>query len=272
MKRWRMAQDVFSRDVFSRDLFRNEFRMNRCLVQTTAALCLLLAPALLGAGAYAQQRAPTPSPAPPPAATGNAVPGTAALGNLGTDSKEPIKIDADKLDVLDKESKAIFSGNVVAVQGKTTIRCARMTILYDNRGQGPAAQGAAGTSRPATPARPAQASAGAGGDGGIKRLDCDGPVTVTSEDQVATSQRAIFDREKDQVVMTGGVALAKGPNVQRGERLVYNTKTGIANFDGGEVGGRVQGFFVPGSADPPAAAAPPARRPAPPARTTPPTN
>jgi lipopolysaccharide export system protein LptA len=43
------------------------------------------------------------------------------------------------------------------------------------------------------------------------------------------------------------VALAKGPNVTRGERLVYNTKTGIANFDGG----RVRGFFVPGSTEPP---------------------
>lgn len=233
--------------------------MKRHLIQKASVLCLLLAPALLGTGVSAQQRAATPAAAP-----GNAGPGNAALGNLGTDSKEPIKIDADKLDVLDKESKAIFSGNVVAVQGKTTIRCAKMTILYDNRGQGPAAQGAAGASRPAP------AAGGAGGDGGIKRLDCDGPVTVTSEDQVATSQRAVFDREKDQVVMTGGVALAKGPNVQRGERLVYNTKTGIANFDGGEIGGRVQGFFVPGSADTPAASTPPARRPSPAPRTTPP--
>ncbi len=256
--------------VTSDGFFRNGFRMKRHLIQAASVLCLLLAPALLGMGASAQQRAPAAAPG--SSGASNSGPGNAALGNLGTDSKEPIKIDADKLDVLDKESKAIFSGNVVAVQGKTTIKCARMTILYDNRGQGPAAQGAAGASRPATVPRPAPAASGQAADGGIKRLDCDGPVTVTSEDQVATSQRAVFDREKDQVVMTGGVALAKGPNVQRGERLVYNTKTGIANFDGGEIGGRVQGFFVPGSADPPPAATGPARRPAPPARATPPTN
>ncbi len=59
--------------------------------------------------------------------------------------------------------------------------------------------------------------------------DCEGPVTVTSEDQVATGAKAVFDREKDLVIMTGNVALAKGPNITRGERLVYNTKTGIAN-------------------------------------------
>ena len=159
------------------------------------------------------------------------------LTSLGENSKDPIKIDADRLDVLDKESKAIFAGNVVAVQGKTTIRCSKMTIVYDNRGQSLAGQG---SGRAATTA-PAPASVG--GDGGIKRLECDGPVTVISDDQVATGKKAVFDREKDQVIMSGDVALAKGQNVTRGERLVYNTKTGIANFDGG----RVRGFFVPGS-------------------------
>ena len=43
--------------------------------------------------------------------------GDSALGGLGGDSKEPIKIDADKLDVLDKENRAVFTGNVVAVPG-----------------------------------------------------------------------------------------------------------------------------------------------------------
>jgi lipopolysaccharide export system protein LptA len=57
--------------------------------------------------------------------------------------------------------------------------------------------------------------------------------------------------------MSGDVALAKGQNVTRGERLVYNTKTGIANFDGG----RVRGFFVPGSMEStPATPATPANR------------
>ena len=67
---------------------------------------------------------------------------SSALGGLGGDSKEPIKIDADKLDVVDKENKAVFSGNVVAVQGETTVRCTVMTVLYEGRG-GPGGPGAA---------------------------------------------------------------------------------------------------------------------------------
>lgn len=169
------------------------------------------------------------------------------LAGFSENSKDPIKIDADRLDVFDKESRAVFAGNVVAVQGKTTIRCSKMTIHYANRSQG----------APGQAARPTPAAAGAG-DGGIKRLECDGPVTVTSEDQVASGDKAVFDREKDTVVLTGKVALAKGQNVTRGDRLLYNTKTGIANIDGG----RVQGFFVPGSDDSGAAPRPAPRRPA----------
>lgn len=178
---------------------------------------------------------------------------SSALGGLGGDSKEPIKIDADKLDVLDKENKAVFSGNVVAVQGETTVRCTVMTVLYEGRG-GPG--GTAG--RPATPApaatTPASAPAAAGAAGGqgndssIKRILCKGPVTVVSKTQAATSDNAEFDRANNVVIMTGNVALNDGPNITRGEKLTYNTTTGVANVETGK-GGRVQGFFVPNAAD-----------------------
>ncbi|MGY2049267.1 LptA/OstA family protein [Methylobacterium sp. JK268] len=52
------------------------------------------------------------------------------FGAFGSSGKEPIKIDADRLDVFDRENKAIFAGNVVAVQGESTIRCSTMTVYY----------------------------------------------------------------------------------------------------------------------------------------------
>ena len=89
-----------------------------------AALLLAAGFALIGAPqeVFAQASAAKPRGA------------SSALGGLGGDSKEPIKIDADKLDVVDKENKAVFSGNVVAVQGETTVRCTVMTVLYEGRG------------------------------------------------------------------------------------------------------------------------------------------
>ncbi len=201
-----------------------------------AALLLVAGFALIGApqAAFAQ------------AAPAKARGASSALGGLGGDSKEPIKIDADKLDVLDKENKAVFSGNVVAVQGETTVRCTIMTVLYEGRG-GPG--GTAG--RPATPApAPAPAATGAAGQGNdssIKRILCKGPVTVVSKTQAATSDNAEFDRANNVVIMTGNVALNDGPNITRGEKLIYNTTTGVANVE--NRGGRVQGFFVPNAGD-----------------------
>ncbi|MET3888945.1 lipopolysaccharide export system protein LptA [Bosea sp. OAE506] len=164
------------------------------------------------------------------------------LGGLGGDSKEPIKIDADKLDVLDKENRAVFSGNVVAVQGETTVRCTIMTVFYEGRG----GQGAG--AKPATPTPTPAAAPGQGNDSSIKRIECKGPVTVVSKTQAATSDNAIFDRSTNTVIMTGNVALNDGPNITRGEKLTYNTVTGIANVETNK-GGRVQGFFVPNAAD-----------------------
>ena len=40
----------------------------------------------------------------------------------GTNSHEPINIDAGKLDYYDKEQKLVYSGGVVAVQGDSTLK------------------------------------------------------------------------------------------------------------------------------------------------------
>ncbi len=174
------------------------------------------------------------------------------FGNFGGNSKDPIKIDADRLDVQDKEGKAIYAGNVVAVQGETTVRCTTMTIFYTSRqraeGQPKPTPAAAAT--PARPATPAAASAGApaasGQDSAIKQVDCAGPVTVVSKTQTASANHALFDRAANKVTLTGNVAVADGPNITRGEKLIYDTQTGIANVET-KPGGRVQGFFIPGS-------------------------
>lgn len=157
------------------------------------------------------------------------------LGNLGGNSKEPIKIDADRLDVFDKEQRAVFQGNVVVVQGETTMRCSTLTVFYENQ------KGAAGGQR-----GPA-AAAGSQNDN-IKQIDCAGPVTVVSKDQVATGDHAVFDRAANKVTMTGNAVLSQCQNVTRGERIVYDLNTGVANVETGP-GKRVSALIIPGSND-----------------------
>ena len=153
-----------------------------------------------------------------------------AFSGLGSESRDPIRIDADRLDVFDRENRAVYAGNVVAVQGDTTLRCSELTIFFE-RGEGEA--GAA-----------SEAAASDEGDS-INRIECAGPVTILSQDQVATGDRAVYDRQVGQMVMTGNVALSQGQNVTRGERLVYDIDQGVANIEAG-ASQRVRGLFVPG--------------------------
>ncbi len=198
-------------------------------------LAALAAGLLLGLAGPAQAQAAAPEAKPAPAQRpaagkpdGNGKDSRpAALGKLGGSSKDPIKIDADRLDVFDRESRAVFSGKVVAVQGDTTIECTVLTVFYEQqRGQG------------------ATRSAG-GQDDAIKRIECKGPVTVVSKDQIATGDNAVFDRVANKVVMTGNVALSQCQNVTRGERMVYDLDTGVANVETAP-GGRVSALFLPG--------------------------
>ncbi len=107
-----------------------------------ATLCAALAVGLAFAGpALAEKPAKKDSP----------------FGNIGGGGKDPIKIDADRLDVFDRENRAVFVGNVVAVQGESTIRCSTMTVYY-KRGKDSASKDAsadAGAEAPA-PKNPAE--------------------------------------------------------------------------------------------------------------------
>lgn len=161
----------------------------------------------------------------PQAALAQDTPEAGAFSGLGSDSREPIRIDADRLDVFDRENRAVYAGNVVAVQGDTTIRCSALTIFFERQA--------------------GEAAASDEGDS-INRIECDGPVTILSRDQVATGDRAVYDRQIGQMVMTGNVALSQGPNVTRGERLVYDIDRGVANVEAG-ASQRVRGLFVPGA-------------------------
>jgi lipopolysaccharide export system protein LptA len=153
----------------------------------------------------------------------------------GTNSKEPISIDANKLVYYDKERKAIYSGNVVVIQGDTKMTCTVMTVLLDRA----PAQGA-----------PQPANSQSGGptaDSGVKHLDATGPVTVVSKTQVATGDSGSYDKAQDKVWLIGHVTLSDGQNVTKGDKLTYDLKSGLATVDTSAKSGRVHGQFIPKS-------------------------
>lgn len=142
----------------------------------------------------------------------------------GATAKDPLDIDAGKLDYFDKEQKLIYSGSVIVTNGPSTLKAARLTIFLEGKG---AADGAASNDR-------------------VKHIEADGPVTLVSKDQIGTGDHGTYDKSDNKVYLTGNVTLTEGDTIVKGDRLVYDVTTGIATVQGGGAqGGRVRSTFTP---------------------------
>ncbi|MBL8587641.1 MAG: lipopolysaccharide transport periplasmic protein LptA [Methylobacteriaceae bacterium] len=193
-----------------------------------------LAALALGAPAALAQAAKPAAPAAKPAAAA-AKPGAAKGGVAilpGGNSKEPVNIEANKLEWFDKDQKAVYTGDVVVVQGETSLRAAVLTIFLARDERAPTADAGGAPS----------------GNSQIRRMEATGPVTVIQKDQIGTGDRGEYDKAANKVYLIGNVTLSQGPNITTGERLVYDLDTKQAVVESGGGGKkRVQGIFVPGS-------------------------
>jgi lipopolysaccharide export system protein LptA len=145
----------------------------------------------------------------------------------GATAKDPLNIDAGKLDYFDADQKLIYSGSVIVTNGPSTLKATRLTIFLEGKG----AAGAADT--------------GTSNDR-VKHIDAEGPVTLVSKDQIGTGDKGRYDKGDNKVYLTGNVTLTQGDNIVKGERLVYDVTTGVASVQGGAAqGGRVRSTFTP---------------------------
>ena len=135
-------------------------------------------------------------------------------------SDQPIEINADSLEVQEKERIAVFRGNVDAIQGDIHLRADELKVHYQGGGKSTAK--ASGT---------------------ITRIDATGRVFVSSPSETAQGDTGVYDVDARQITLTGRVVLTRGENVIRGQRLVMNMESGKSRIEGGD--GRVQGLFVP---------------------------
>jgi lipopolysaccharide export system protein LptA len=166
------------------------------------ALTALLVTALLGAAlptaAVAQTR-------------------TSALA--GQDTGAPIDIDADRIEIRDEISQAVFIGGVIIRQGRLTLNADRVTILYTRVGENPEMQ----------------------------RLDARGNVKLVSPSETITAANAIYDVPARLITMLGNVVLNRQGSNLNGQRLVLNLSSGATSFDArsaSQPGGRVTGRFI----------------------------
>jgi len=146
---------------------------------------------------------------------------------FSSDSGKPVDITSEALEVHQEEQMAVFSGNVVAKQGESTLCAPKLIVYYDNADA--QAQGQGGQ-KPAVVAMPATDPSGQAS--AIKKLEASGGVVVTAKDQIATGQTGLFDMVANLATLNDNVVLTQGNSVIKGKKLVVDMKTGVARVEG----------------------------------------
>lgn len=152
---------------------------------------LVLTLALMAPGAEAQQKI--------------------AFGELNQDTTQPVQVTADQLAVNNADGTAIFSGNVIVIQGEMKLAAGEVKVTY-------------GTAQ-----------------NDIESLVASGGVTVTNLGDAAEAQEAVYTIDSGVIVLSGDVLLTQGPSAMAGQKLTINLKDGT-----GVMEGRVTTTFQPG--------------------------
>ncbi|MGP6089040.1 LptA/OstA family protein [Antarctobacter jejuensis] len=125
-----------------------------------------------------------------------------AFGGLQQDTRAPVEVTADALQVNQTDGTALYTGNVIIAQGEMRLAAPRVLVVYSE------------TSRR------------------IKRLEARGGVTLVSGTEAAEANSADYDIEAGQVIMSGNVLLTQGPSALTSEQMTVNLRDGTAQMSG----------------------------------------
>lgn len=137
------------------------------------------------------------------------------------ESKTPrdVDIEADQMEVLDDQKKAIFTGNVNAKRGNVELKCDKLVV---NFAEVVNSDGTKGTE--------------------VLTLDATGSVNIKTSSQTITGQWAKMDVKANKVSVGGDVKVVQGQTRLNGQELFVDLNTNRSEMKGG----RVRGSFVPG--------------------------
>jgi lipopolysaccharide export system protein LptA len=129
-----------------------------------------------------------------------------------------VDIEANQMEILDAEKKAIFRGGVIATRAGVNLKCDELTVKYAEVKQ------ADGTTKT-----------------DATDLDAKGNVTIKTDKETITGDWAKFDPQGNKLVVGGSVRLVQGSTVLTGKELRADLDTDKIELSGG----RVKGSFLP---------------------------
>lgn len=125
-----------------------------------------------------------------------------AFGAIQQNDGLPVEVTADRLAVDQNVGTAIFTDNVIIVQGEMRLSADEVTVFYDNEAQT------------------------------IARIEAIGNVILISGEDAAESERADYNVDDGTIVMTGNVLVAQGPSALTADRMTVQMSDGTAQMTG----------------------------------------
>lgn len=138
------------------------------------------------------------------------------FGAVKADPNAPVEVTADQLAVNQNDNTAVFTGNVVIVQGAMRLGADTVRVEY-----------AKGDTRK------------------IEKLIATGSVVLTSGTDTAGADKAVYTVATSTVDMTGNVLLTQAGSTIAGQAMTVDLKTGT-----GQMSGRVKTVLQPSTGAP----------------------
>ena len=127
----------------------------------------------------------------------------------------PIRVNADRAEVLDKEKKVVLIDNVDITQGDARLRADIVTLEYGGSGD--------------------TQTTGLGANfGDIRTMTARGNVFYVTPDLKANGDLGVYVASADTITLTGDITLVRGEDVAKGDRLVMELAAGKTTLDGGD--------------------------------------
>jgi lipopolysaccharide export system protein LptA len=136
------------------------------------------------------------------------------FGSSTHDERAPVEVTATNLEIDQRDGTAIFSGDVLIVQGEMRMSAPRVMVVYMQDRSG------------------------------IQRLQATGGVTLVSGQDAAEGAQADYNVQDGLIEISGDVMLVRGRNVLSADRMFVDTAAGTARMSG-----RVKTVLQPGSAE-----------------------
>lgn len=125
-----------------------------------------------------------------------------AFGSVQENKDEPVEVTSDSLEIDQNAGRAIFTDNVVIVQGEMRLTADKVVVIYDTETQD------------------------------MTDVEAIGNVVLISGEDAAEAERADYSVENGTIIMTGNVLVAQGPTAVTSDRMTVWLEDGTAQMSG----------------------------------------